>query len=177
MISMTGDAILSPCGIYRYSLTRSWFQADTPKGDKTFCLFVMLNPSTADASLDDPTIRRCVGFASRWGYRHLSVVNLFALRATDPTALYAVSPSYAIGGDNDAHIRMHAKAADLVVCAWGSHGGLRNRDREVKKILLEEAADRVMALGWTKGGQPRHPLYMSSVAEPVSARSIFAATA
>lgn len=94
---MEKSAIISPCGQYRYRLERAW--------DRSFpaAVFVCLNPSIADATLDDPTLRKCVGFARRWGCGHLVLVNLFALRATDPREMKR-HPS-PVGPDNDRHIQ------------------------------------------------------------------------
>lgn len=116
----------------------------------------MLNPSTADARTDDPTIRRCMDFARRWGYAQLRVVNLFALRATDPRALGRVRPAgRAVGPRNDTVLRREVRKADTVVAAWGAHGTLHDRAARVRALLPEA---RWLCLGTTKAGQPRHPL-------------------
>ncbi len=142
------SAILSPCGRYRYSLTRTFF---TGRGR---VLFVMLNPSTADAEIDDPTIRRCIGFARRWGFQELAVANLFAWRATDPRELrQAVDP---VGPENDRHLMRLSGCADAVIAAWGARGNYHNRAAEVLG-LLEGAIEH---LGLTKQGHPKHPLYL-----------------
>ena len=111
-------AYLSDDGRYRYSLTRHV----APLTGDGVCTFVMLNPSTADATHDDPTIRRCIGFARAWGFEWLKVVNLFAYRATDPRDLWAVDPypPYAtqVGPENDCTIAKVVGGSDLVVCAW-----------------------------------------------------------
>lgn len=117
----------------------------------------MLNPSTADAERDDPTIRRCASFARAWGLGGMTVVNLFALRATDPARLRRARDP--IGRDNDRHIAEAAAGADRVVVAWGVHGTLRDRDRAVLALL---AGARPRCLGLTRGGHPRHPLYLSA---------------
>lgn len=148
----TGSAVISECGTYRYRLERSW---DT---GKPCGVFVMLNPSVANADLDDPTIRRCVGFARAWGWGRLVVVNLFAYRATDPKELKAaVDP---VGPENDRHIR-EAVADRPVVCAWGGGGGFVGRDRAVLR-LLREAGVEPMCLRLSGGGHPWHPLYARS---------------
>ena len=155
-----GDAVFDQSGAYRYRLGR---RREEGRGAVTF---VMLNPSTADAEMDDPTIRRCIGFAWDWGYRELIVVNLFALRATTPSELRrAVDP---IGPENDEHLLASVDQADAVVVAWGVHGELNARDREVMDLLSDRAPLR--CLGFTKAGLPRHPLYMpkSSVPRPYS---------
>ncbi len=96
---MTGSAVLSECARYRYRLDRAWERDDHGLGTVTW---VMLNPSTADADVDDPTIRRCIGFSKAWGYNALTVVNLFAWRATSPRDLCAVEDP--VGPDNEAHL-------------------------------------------------------------------------
>lgn len=163
---MTGRAVLSPDGLYRYTLEREW-QAElgpVPTEDLR-CLFVMLNPSTADAFIDDPTIRRCVGFARSWGYSSLSVVNLFALRATHPGVL-RVTPN-PVGPDNDDWIRREADRASLIVAAWGTSGDLLGRDRSVLAALdRHPGAGDVYCLGVTRSGQPLHPLYVAGATVP-----------
>jgi hypothetical protein len=144
------SAEFSPCLLYRYRLHRFW-------GAGPAMPFVMLNPSTADAFTDDPTIRRCVEFARREGAGGLAVVNLYAFRATKPADLWrAVDP---IGPDNATHLRLVAEQARLsgipVVCAWGAHVGTA---ASVLTAPFMEA-DRV-CLGKTKHGHPRHPLYV-----------------
>ena len=139
-------ALLSPCGRYRYRLTREWLM-----GEGTV-LFVMLNPSTADAETDDPTIRRCIGFAQRWGFRGLAVGNLFAWRATDPRELrQAIDP---VGPENDRHLVEMSHAANAVIAAWGAGGGRRGQ------YALRLLRGTVEHLGLTKQGYPRHPLYL-----------------
>jgi len=139
------DALLSPCGTYRWWLSRTW-------GAAAPMVFIGLNPSTADASLDDPTIRRCIGFARREGCGGLVMLNLFALRSTDPVLLYpAANP---VGTDNDRHIR--ERAVGTVVAAWGAHPLAAARAKEVQALLTVP----LLCLGTTKDGSPRHPLYV-----------------
>lgn len=146
------SAVISECGRYRYSLARVW--------DETrYCLpFCMLNPSTADASDDDPTIRRCVNFAIREGCGGIHVVNLFAYRATNPAELKHVVD--AIGPDNEHHLLRTVEAAVRynvpIVCAWGAHASFP-MDRALRKSNA-----RLMCLGKTKWGRPRHPLYVKA---------------
>jgi hypothetical protein len=147
-------AILSLCGTYRYLLTRTWDANRSP------ACWVMLNPSTADATQDDPTIRRCVGFARDWGCGGIVVVNLFAFRATDPAALRTAPDP--IGPDNDNHIRRAVTIGGAtVVCAWGAHGTLLGRGRSVAD-LIRSLGVVPQCLGTTRDGQPRHPLYVPS---------------
>ena len=159
LVYLGRDARLSDCGTYRYTLSRIW---EPGLGN---CLFVMLNPSTADALADDPTIRRCVGFARAWGYGSLSVVNLFALRATDPKALYRHADP--VGPDNDAVIAAAARVADVVVAAWGAHGTHRDRGDAVARLIAEVAGRAVHRLSLTGDGQPGHPLYLKADLRPV----------
>lgn len=113
----------------------------------------MLNPSTADAMVDDPTIRRCIGFSRRWGYDEMVVVNLYALRATDPAELgRAVDP---FGPHNADTIDRHLRSSEAVIAAWGAHPWVT---RVAAPIL---GAQRTFhCLGRTKAGHPRHPLYV-----------------
>jgi hypothetical protein len=149
-------AFISDDGLYRYSLTRHVAPL-TGEGTATF---VMLNPSTADAETDDPTIRRCIGFARSWGFEWLKVVNLFAFRATDPRELLAADdPS---GPENLCTIAKVVGGSDLVVCAWGA---FPLAGREHVDLVLELIA-APHALGLTKNGSPRHPLYVRGDARP-----------
>jgi hypothetical protein len=152
------SAELSPCGRYRYLLTRT---LSTGRG---VCLFVMLNPSTADHTVDDQTIRQCLGFTTAWGYGRLEVVNLFAWRATLPREMYAaIDP---IGPAADTWILGAARGADRIVCAWGEHGRHRGRGGAVRQ-LLRYHGHTLYHLGLTKGhAQPRHPLYLARETAP-----------
>lgn len=150
------SAILSDDGKYRYRLAR-----DFGMYGEGACCFVMLNPSTADATNDDPTIRRCLGYARAWDCQELLVVNLFAFRATNPTALYAMSKEDAIGHENDRHIAEACNASRIIVCAWGNHGALRGRSAEVLALIRAQQGAAPMALKINRGsGQPSHPLYL-----------------
>ena len=145
-----GGAQFSADGVYRYFLHRRWLSMGVDHG--VVC-FVMLNPSTADAEIDDPTVRRCVGFARRWGFSTLWVVNLFAARATDPRALpFLLDP---VGPLNDEYLRRSTALAQLTVAAWGNAGALRDRGQAVKPLI-----GPARCFGLTKLGQPRHPLYV-----------------
>lgn len=155
LFGATSSAVLSPCGLYRYRLGRRW----APGG--TVC-WILLNPSTAGAVKDDPTIRRCVGFAKRWGCGAIEVVNLFALRSPDPRSLFRGPDP--IGPENDAHIMGSVTSGDIVVCAWGALGRLFGRGHEVQHMLTFA---RLKCLGETKSGQPRHPLYLRADAQLV----------
>lgn len=146
------DASLSGDGVHRYALSREW------SGGTGLCAFIGLNPSTADACNDDPTIRRCVGFAHDWGYAGIRVVNLFSLRTKSPAMLKLADYPHCIGGArNEQTIRECVDACRIVVVAWGVHGGYRNRAAEVLEAL---SGTEIYHLGLTTQGQPRHPLYM-----------------
>ncbi len=156
-------AAISPCGRYRYALTRRLstpglvLQKDCER-DRT-AAFIMLNPSTADASLDDPTIRRCLGFAAAWDCATLLVLNLFAFRATKPADLKKADDP--VGPLNWSYFHYHLaepRPPGLVICAWGTHGGHRGQDRIVMGWLNEFRVSP-FALGVTTDGFPRHPLY------------------
>jgi hypothetical protein len=125
----------------------------------------MLNPSTADAEQDDPTIRRCVGFSRSWGAGALVVVNLFALRSTDPAAL--LTHPEPVGADNDEHLRDVALDAwrdgGRLVCAWGAHLAAPPRALEVHERVRDMDP---LCLGTTKSGAPRHPLYVKATTVP-----------
>jgi hypothetical protein len=151
------DAILSNDGVHRYNLIREW-DAINPS-----MLFVMLNPSTADAVEDDPTIRRCMGFARRENCGMIEVVNLFAYRATDPKELKKTDTPL-VGADNDEIIQLAAEESDIIVCAWGTNGTLNGRNKEVIS-LLQSVGKPIMCLGKTKDGHPKHPLYLPADAE------------
>jgi hypothetical protein len=152
-------AILSPCGLYRYHLSRTLREEPGAR-----VLFVMLNPSTADATVDDPTIRRCIGFAEREGGSVLEVVNLYGLRSPEPKALRAAPDP--VGPDNDKHLRLALQFADVVICGWGANEGpIRGRSRVVADLALD-LGRTPMCLGTTKSGAPRHPLYVRS-AQPL----------
>jgi hypothetical protein len=144
------DAWISKCGLYRYLLTRTW-------GEGQPVTWVMLNPSTADASLDDPTIRRCIAFSRLWGYGGLRVVNLFAYRATNPKLLPKVADP--VGPDNNQAIRDAVNGCDIVA-AWGKGGSLRERDIAVLNNILDDR--EILCLGMNGDGSPKHPLYLAA---------------
>lgn len=146
-------AVLSADRRYRYTLWRRW-------GDGKACMFVGLNPSTADADIDDPTIRRCVNFARAWGFDALVMTNLFAWRATDPRDMMAaVDP---VGVDNDWWLQAASVGCGLTVAAWGAGGAYQGRGVEVRRMLREPHYLRL-----TKSGQPGHPLYLPAHLRPV----------
>ena len=150
-------AVFSPDRRYRYLLRRRVGESDSR------ALFVMLNPSAADERDDDPTIRRCIGFARDWGYGVLEVANLFALVSTKPEGLTRARDP--IGPDNDDAIRAAMKRADLIILAWGNHG-LRLPDRAARVEDMAREAGHPHCLGITKAGAPRHPLYLPRSTPP-----------
>lgn len=149
------SAVLSPDGKYRYSLGRDW-RGGRP-GRKV--VWIMLNPSTADAEVDDPTIRRCAGFSIQWGMSRMVVINQFALRATDPRELHKVSEAEARGPDNLTSWRLNLRSASLVVAAWGAFP-VQHDHIDPRKIM--ERKMPIYCLGHTAAGLPKHPLYLPS---------------
>lgn len=151
------SAVISECGRYRYRLARVW-------GEGPRLVFVMLNPSTADEHANDPTVERCERRARAGGFAGLEVVNLFALRSTDPGALYMHSQDAAVGPLNDAAI-LDACVLGFVVCAWGCHGNMGGRGERVRAMLAAKGiALHVLALN--TDGSPRHPLYLANSCKP-----------
>lgn len=149
-------AVISDCGAYRFSLGRTLSETGP-----TAC-FIMLNPSTADAAKNDPTIRKCIGFATRWGCSSLLAVNLFAIRSTDPMGIRRSGDP--IGPDNDSWIVSSVKQAQStsgpVVAAWGNHGGVHGRGPAVARMLIDAGVD-LRCLGTTRDGHPLHPLHLA----------------
>ncbi len=148
------NAVLSDDREYRYQLTRTW------DAKKPTLAFIMLNPSTADETEDDPTIRRCLGYAKDWGYGSLVVGNLFAYRTSEPSELH--DHSNPVGPENDNHFREICENAEKVIAAWGTDGNLQNRGQEVVDMLDMD----LYALDTTKHGHPNHPLYQPKDVEP-----------
>ena len=143
---LKGRAGFSRCGRYRYWLRRHW-DNELPQ-----CAFIGLNPSTADAQVDDPTLRRCIGFARQWGYGSLLLVNLFSLRATNPRELSSASDP--VGSLTNTWLWRARCESIMVVVAWGNGGLLLDRANEVSNII-----GSAKCLGFTALGMPRHPLY------------------
>lgn len=147
-------------GEHRYSLTRTWDPS------AKHLVFILLNPSTADAMQDDPTIRRCIGFANRWGFGGIVVVNLYAYRATKPRDMLAAADP--VGPEND-RIIAEIVEGKTVVAAWGT---LAKHQRVAEVLALLPAATQLLALEITKYGHPRHPLYVRGESLPVAWPSI-----
>lgn len=162
--NFTGSATISECGRYRYALERRIIGVDGPN----LC-WLMLNPSTADATQDDPTIRKVMGFTRRNGYGVALVVNLFALRETDPRKVRAQLAD-AEGPLNCAAIMQAAAISDAVVCAWGAQPWARSQAARVLYWLDEHPREepiRLLCLGTTKAGDPMHPLMPSYDGHPL----------
>lgn len=165
------NAAISACGRYRYALHRKIGMAD-----RKSCLFIMLNPSTADGLVDDPTIRRCVNFAKSWDCDRLFVGNLFAWRATDPRDLHknGVSNGDIVGPDNSEWLEAMADVVTNreeergpIICAWGPGGRYMQQDQTALGWL---AGYRLQCLGRSKDGSPRHPLMLRKNAQLESFR-------
>lgn len=150
---MRKDAKISCCGKYRYFLSRNW---DENKG---IVLFIGLNPSTADANVDDPTIRRCIKYAQDWGFGGLYMANLFAYRATEPKDM--MQAKMPVGMENDWWLEKMASEADLIVAAWGNDGCFMGRSYEVKSKV-----NNLHYLKLNASGEPAHPLYLNSSLKP-----------
>ncbi|MGH8585874.1 MAG: DUF1643 domain-containing protein [Gammaproteobacteria bacterium] len=157
LASACSGAIFSNSLKHRYVLWRVW------GGTSRLALFVGLNPSTADESRDDPTIRRCLGFARHLGYSGMLVANLFAYRATDPEDLFRVEDP--IGADNDVWLDLAGSCACDTIACWGNHGKQHQRGASVVPTLKDP---KCFCL--TKAGEPSHPLYLPSTATPTRLR-------
>jgi hypothetical protein len=148
---MKRDAVISKCGKYRYSLVREW---DESKGK---VLFIMLNPSIADAEVDDPTIKRCISFSKNWGYGGLMVANLFAYITPYPKELFAYK--YPEGNNNRKYIEQMMRKCEIVICAWGKNQG---SPPEYLKKLSDLYYLKLLSDGKTAG----HPLYLKKELKP-----------
>lgn len=159
--TLLGDrgAVLSDDGRYRYLLWRRWDKA------KPRAVFIMLNPSTADHQVDDPTIRKCVGFARRWGMGGIRVANLFAFRATDPKGMWGASDPIGEGFEQQI-----SRAVDppngVHIAAWGADGRADSQAKRVRGIFYDSGLP-LFALRLTKDGRPWHPLYIPYDITPV----------
>lgn len=164
---MKRTANVSHCGQYRYNLTREW--DDT----RARVLFIMLNPSTADANVDDPTIRRCIRFACDWGFGSLEVVNLSPIRSTDPKGLLSRTPEQKRADGfayrtNAYEIEMAGERAALIIQAWGANKAVKELGMGWRMFERRQHLYAIVRrLGSTKGLSPKHPLYVPSAAVPV----------
>jgi len=147
------NARFSRCKSYRYSLSRAW------DGGSGKALFIGLNPSSADQREDDPTIRRCVGFAEAWGCNSMEIVNLFAFCATKPEDLKRSATP--IGRNNDRWIAAAIGEAALSIACWGNHGEFLGRSAKIR-----DRYPKLLCLGVNVSGMPKHPLYIKATQTP-----------
>lgn len=175
---MKREHLFSPDRKYRYALWRRFEQpyemlteySPTTMRDG-YVMFIGLNPSTADENKDDPTLRRCIDFAKRWGYCELCMTNLFGFRATQPRDM--LKTANPIGADNDITLLRVAKEAAMILCAWGGEGKFGGRDEVVADMLTRPYAGQkdLMALRLISDGSPEHPLYIPAETKPIIWRS------
>jgi hypothetical protein len=158
--SPAAGAVFSDCETYRYLLWREMQDLYTKPGTVLWC---MLNPSTATELILDPTLTRVDGFTARLGYARWEVVNLFALRSTDPKGLHHISDP--VGTDNDHVIAERMAASAVIVVGWGAFPLAAARARRVAELA---AGKPLHCLGVTRDGWPRHPLYLKSDAPLVA---------
>jgi hypothetical protein len=158
---LESTAVFSLCKLYRYVLTRTWHL------DRPTVVFCMLNPSTADAEQPDPTITRCLNFADTWGYGRLVVVNIFALRSTDPEGLRRATDP--VGPENDRHL-FEQTAGNVTICAWGATCSKWKSPRIMERPAVATRAMQgalLHSLRLTKDGHPCHPLYLPGNLTPI----------
>ena len=153
----TKGAVVSEDGKYRYQLWRIWDDS------KPLVMFLMLNPSTADGEEDDPTIRRCIGYAKSWGCGGFYVGNLCSYRSTDPKTLLKVPDPI---GANSKHIAEMVKKTALVVCAWGNSDIVKKLFSGMETMILDVLNAKAYYLELSKDGTPKHPLYLKKELEP-----------
>lgn len=164
MADFNGKAWFSECERYRYRLERTW-QVDAP--DHLTVTFLMLNPSTATADADDPTVAKCGRYARAWGAGRLVVVNLFALRSTDPRNLLTEEDPVGPGND-EAIVRAVRDANHYAIGAWGNWGCERDRSKQVLHLLRDHGlVDRLHFLRMNKTLEPQHPLYLPGNLKPI----------
>lgn len=150
-------AAFSPCRLWRYELWRTW------KPGAPYCMFIGLNPSTADETLNDPTVTRCINFAKGWGMGALCMTNIFAWRDTEPADMKKAQDP--VGPENNETLMRIARSAGIIICAWGVHGA--HMDRQNKVLDMMQGKAELWCLGKTKAGHPKHPLYLRSDTQPV----------
>ena len=159
---MIRTAVMSPCGLYRYSLTREDDGMSFMSSDSGTVAFLLSNCSTADAVVDDRTITRCWNYAQGWGFRLMIIVNCNPYRATDPKN--AIIPPEHVMAENDTHIRFAAYAADMVVCAYGT---ITPPDLAARALGVLKCQKPLYYLALSKDGVPKHPLYLPGELKPV----------
>lgn len=151
-------ATFSPCRTFRYDLWRVWSEGPS-------VAFIGLNPSTADETQDDPTIRRCIGFAKSWGFGRMHMLNLYAFRSTDPMGLLPDLESK-VGPDNDEVLLNVAGRCSFVIAAWGAFAFAHDRGNRVARGVIG-CSGQVLVLGRNQNGSPKHPLYIRADTQPV----------
>lgn len=175
---MKREATISPCGSYRYDLTRTvepgcpCVRCDSSSYARSlfapnlfpYVLWVLCNPSMADAEIDDATERRGWGFTSSWGYPKMVFVNTNPYRSTNPRQ--ARTPGRLITDHNEGFLIRHALEASLIICAWGTNAESNLACNAEYAMRLAGAGSKIHTLGLTKGGVPKHPLYLSKDTEP-----------
>jgi hypothetical protein len=147
-------ATFSDCRNYRYALWRIWDY------DKPRIMFIGLNPSTADETQNDPTIRRVIGFAKDWGYGGIYMCNLFAIVSTDPAILKMCTDPI---GDNDHHLLKYADLSKDILFGWGNFKEAVDRVKYVSGLF-----PNALCLGKNQNGTPKHPLYIAAKTTPIS---------
>lgn len=164
-VPSVGPCVFSSDRKHRYVLWRDLrdFPVLPFEPEPGYCMFVGLNPSTADETRNDPTVSRCIGYAKQWGFEQFLMTNIFAYRATDPEDMKAFPEP--VGEENDRWLQELASRAGLVVCAWGSHGQYLHRGKTVEQLLMNVAP--LHCLTRTKTGFPGHPLYLRADLKPV----------
>lgn len=157
----------SDCKKYRYSLIRDWSRGERNESPPT-CMFVMLNPSTATVQRDDPTVKKCSNYTLKWGYSRLIVLNIFALRSTDPALLYKIEDP--IGPLSDHYIKKYISSLknhkDRLILAWGAHGLFLDRGKTVCNIISKYSIEPYCLKVNKLSLQPSHPLYIKLDVEP-----------
>lgn len=167
---MKRETVFSEDRVYRYTLWREWaLPSGMPyllplKRQSDYVQFIGLNPSTADETNDDPTIRRCIGFAKRWGFGAMCMTNLFAFRATAPEVMKA--QTHPIGTDNFQWLLRIANGAGMIIAAWGKHGNhLGHAEDIINRIKVQQI--KIHHLGTNRDGTPKHPLYLLRNLHPI----------
>lgn len=155
---MRRDTIFSPCRQWRYTLWREWDMFNP-----SYLMCIGLNPSTADETQDDPTIRRVISFAKAWGFGGLCMTNLFAWRDTKPVKMMRADEP--VGLENNAWLHEVAQGAGMILAAWGKHGVYMHRADTVRE-LLARAGCKLHCLRFNGDGSPEHPLYVPGSAVP-----------
>lgn len=161
---MSCGADFSPCRTWRYSLWRK-FESFDESTQNRMLMFIGLNPSTADETEDDPTVRRCIRFAKDWGYNGLYMLNAYGYRATNPHDMKRIIKEHgsaaAVGEGNNAALTQKGVCSDMIIAAWGNHCEL-GREREICELI----ARPIYCLGKTKSGRPKHPIYLRADTKP-----------